>query len=164
MTVLGVHPIRRSRRKIKGVLLMEYINIQVSDPRLIPHRAHPTDGGADLKASQKCTIPAGKTAKINTGVKVEIPEGYIGLVTPRSGLGTKHHIRLANTVGVIDSDYRGDIYVFLENGGTDDYVVEEYDRIVQLLVVPIALPAFIVADKLSETKRGTSGFGDSGKK
>ena len=94
---------------------------------------------------------------------VTIPAGYVALVFARSGLGIKHGIAPANCVGVIDSDYRGEILVGLQNSGDADYVIQPADRIAQLMVVPVVQAQVKMVDQLDETQRGAGGFGSTGK-
>ncbi len=102
-------------------------------------------------------------AKVPTGLAMAIPEGYVGLIFARSGLATKHGLTPANCVGVIDSDYRGEIVVALVNLGAEDYVIQPGERIAQLVIVPFAQPALVEAQALSQTDRGAGGFGSTGK-
>lgn len=120
--------------------------------------------GADLcaKISQPLTIKAGKFAMVPTGLFFEIPEGYEVQVRPRSGLAAKNGVTVLNTPGTIDSDYRGEIKVILVNLSDTDFVINNGDRIAQMIVAPVTQAEFIVSDKLSETERGTGGFGSTG--
>ena len=120
--------------------------------------------GADLcaKISQPLTIKAGKFAMVPTGLYFEIPEGYEVQVRPRSGLAAKNGVTVLNTPGTIDSDYRGEIKVILVNLSDTDFVINNGDRIAQMVVAPVTQAEFIVSDKLSETDRGTGGFGATG--
>ena len=119
--------------------------------------------GADLcaKISQPLTIKAGKFAMVPTGLYFEIPEGYEVQVRPRSGLAAKNGVTVLNTPGTIDSDYRGEIKVILVNLSDTDFVINNGDRIAQMVVAPVTQAEFIVSDKLSETERGTGGFGST---
>ena len=120
--------------------------------------------GADLcaKISQPLTIKAGKFAMVPTGLYFEIPEGYEVQVRPRSGLAAKNGVTVLNTPGTIDSDYRGEIKVILVNLSDTDFVINNGDRIAQMIVAPVTQAEFIVSDKLSETERSTGGFGSTG--
>ena len=100
---------------------------------------------------------------LRTGLAFEIPEGHVMLVFSRSGHGFKNDIRLANCVGVIDSDYRGEIGVGLVNLGSEPYTVQPGDRIAQLMVVPVVRPVLVQAEELDETDRGAGGFGSTGR-
>lgn len=120
--------------------------------------------GADLYACLEApvTIAPGQTAFIPTGLAMMLPEGYVGLVFARSGMACKMGLAPANKVGVIDSDYRGEFLVALYNHGTEQRTVSHGDRIAQLVVVPVLRPCFEETDELSETRRGSGGFGSTG--
>ena len=98
-----------------------------------------------------------------TGLAMAIPEGYVGLIFARSGLATKHGLTPANCVGVIDSDYRGEIVVALVNLGAEDYVIQPGERVAQLVIVPCAQPTLVETETLPQTQRGTGGFGSTGR-
>lgn len=121
--------------------------------------------GADLYAltDKDVIIAPGQTAFISTGLAAEIPEGYAGLVYARSGLACKQGIAPANKVGVIDADYRGEITVALYNQSQQERVIKNGDRIAQLVVTPFLKCDFIECDELSESQRGSGGFGSTGK-
>lgn len=144
------------------------LKIRLTDKTLMPTRANPTDAGLDLRAAEGRLIPASTPILIDTGVSVQIPRNHVGLVFSRSGLA-KHGITLSNSVGVIDSDYRGNIMVsVICNAENDrDIFINKGDRIAQLVVVPIVLPEVQVVDEDDEewlnTARGTGGFGSTGK-
>ncbi len=143
------------------------INIKLDDPRAMPLRGHPSDAGADLFSTVDKIIYPQDMHLIDTGVALKIPVGYVGLVVPRSSQG-KIKVSIANTVGVIDSDYRGNIMVRLFNGGEDPYEINKFaTRIAQLIVLPITLPEFRVFDPniigaWDDTVRSTGGFGSTG--
>ena len=122
--------------------------------------------GADLYACLETAveIAAGGTAMIPTGLAMELPEGTVGLVYARSGLASKKGLAPANKVGVIDSDYRGEVMVALHNHSAQAAVVEPGERIAQLVVAPVLRAAFAEADALSDTVRGEGGFGSTGRK
>ena len=122
--------------------------------------------GADLYACLETAveIAAGGTAMIPTGLAMELPEGTVGLVYARSGLASKKWLAPANKVGVIDSDYRGEVMVALHNHSAQAAVVEPGERIAQLVVAPVLRAAFAEADALSDTVRGEGGFGSTGRK
>lgn len=136
------------------------IKCLVDDKAFLPARANPTDAGADLKSTETCEIYPGDQKMIDTGVAVKIPEGYAGFVFNRSSQGKKG-ISIPHSVGIIDSDYRGNIKVILKNLGEDPYKIERGDRIAQLVIVPIVLCDF--EDIWNDTERGTGGFGSTGK-
>jgi dUTP pyrophosphatase len=103
------------------------------------------------------------TLILSLGVSVEVPEGHVLLLYSRSGHGFKHGLRLSNCVGVIDSDFRGELRVALHNDGTDDFDLYEGDRICQGMVIPVPRVEFVEVSELSETERGAGGFGSTGK-
>lgn len=121
--------------------------------------------GADLYACLEADqiIEPGASVKIPTGIAMEVPDGCAGLIYARSSLGTKRGLAPANKVGVIDSDYRGEIVVVLHNHGTQAQTVSHGERIAQLLITPVLTPAYQETDTLSETGRGAGGFGSTGK-
>lgn len=138
--------------------------IKVDREDLIPNRAFPSDAGADLVAKDTVWLQPFKRTLVPTGVHVEIPIGYVGLLFPRSSL-SKHNIVMTNSVGVIDADYRGEIMaslMYIGNNESGEHVLQG-ERIVQLVMVPIMLPRFVTVDELSETERGKGGFGSTGK-
>lgn len=122
--------------------------------------------GADLYACLETAveIAAGGTAMIPTGLAMELPEGTVGLVYARSGLASKKGLAPANKVGVIDSDYRGEVMVALHNHSAQAAVVEPGERIAQLVIAPVLRAAFAETDALSDTVRGEGGFGSTGRK
>ncbi len=121
--------------------------------------------GADLYAclTQDVTILPGETAFIPTGIAIEVPEGCAGLVYARSGLACKKGLAPANKVGVIDSDYRGEILVALHNHGGESRTIGNGERIAQMLITPVLTPAYVEAESLSDTVRSGGGFGSTGK-
>ena len=121
--------------------------------------------GADLTACLEApvTIEAGQTTFIPTGIALEVPAHCAGLVYARSGMACKQGLAPANKVGVIDSDYRGEILVALHNHGTEERTIEPGQRIAQLLITPVLTPAYEEADALSDTARDAGGFGSTGK-
>lgn len=131
-----------------------------------PQRGSSSAAGYDLKACLKedeIFIWPHQTEKINTGIKIAIPEHYCGLILPRSGLATREGLRPANTPGLIDSDYRGDIIVALHNDSNEVKRVTKGERIAQLVIIPYMEINFCPVDNLDETDRGASGFGSTGK-
>ena len=136
--------------------------------REIPAPYYASAGAAamDLHAclEDAVTIPAGGRTVIPTGIAIALPSpAYVALVFARSGLGIKKGIALSNGVGVIDSDYRGEICVGLQNSGREDYTVQPGDRIAQLAVVPVLQVDLEQVDTLDETQRGAGGFGSTGR-
>ena len=121
--------------------------------------------GADLYAclEEAVVIAPGETKAIPTGIALEVPRNCAGLVYARSGLACKQGLAPANKVGVIDSDYRGEVLVMLHNHGSEARTVSHGDRVAQLVITPVYTPGFVLADELSDTDRGYGGFGSSGK-
>ncbi len=145
------------------------MNIKVK--KLKPGATVPTMGskfaaGADLYSAEDAdvVIGPGETKFIGTGLAMEIPEGYVGLVYARSGLACKRGLAPANKVGVVDSDYRGEIKVALHNHGKEAQTVEKGERIAQMVIAPYLSVNYEEADELSETERGEGGFGSTGRK
>lgn len=134
----------------------------------IPLPAYATEGsaGLDLRAciSDAITVKVGSRALVPSGIAIELPKDYVALVFARSGLAIKHGLALANGVGVIDSDYRGEIAVGLINQGEEDFVVSPGERIAQLVVMPVVQPELELVAELSDTVRGAGGFGSTGTK
>ena len=118
--------------------------------------------GADLYAVESVVIGAGETKFVHTGIALELPEGTVGLVYARSGMACKQDLAPANKVGVIDSDYRGEIIVALHNHGKEERRVEAGDRVAQFVIAPYYTAEFEQAEELSDTKRGGGGFGSTG--
>ena len=121
--------------------------------------------GADLYAciSESVTIQPGESAWIPTGIAMELPVGYVGLIFARSSMGVKRGLAPANKVGVIDSDYRGEIRVVLYNHSKAPQTVESNERIAQIAVMPVITPGFEVVEELNDTQRAAGGFGSTGK-
>jgi len=145
----------------------ESINIKLlNDKASIPTYGSIYSAGADLYASlnDKEIIKKGETKLIPTGLSMEIPDGLVGLIYARSGLATKKGLAPANKVGVIDSDYRGEIMVALYNQSNMDQIIEDKERIAQIVFTPYIKGNFNVVDNLSDTKRGSGGFGSTGRK
>ena len=132
---------------------------------ILPTFGSPEAAGADLYACLEApvTVAPGQTGFVPTGLAMELPVGYVGLVYARSGLACKRGLAPANKVGVIDSDYRGEFIVALHNHGTEPQTVASGERIAQLVVAPILMPEYVETDSLSATQRGTGGFGSTGK-
>ena len=135
-----------------------------------PNAILPTYGskeaaGADLYAclEQPVVIPAGQTVFVPTGIALEVPKGCAGLIYARSSLGTKRGLAPANKVGVIDSDYRGEIAVVLHNHGSVEQTVAPGERIAQMIITPVLTPAYVEVEELTDTDRGAGGFGSTGK-
>lgn len=133
---------------------------------VIPCRATEGSAGADLYAciDEPVTIAPGKLVKIPTGIAIELPSAEMGaFLFARSGLGVKHGICLSNGVGVVDSDYRGEICVGLCNVSDEEYTVQPAERVAQMVIMPVICASFTESSELGETERGEGGFGSSGK-
>ena len=132
----------------------------------IPTYGSTAAAGADLYACEagEITIAPGETKLIHTGLAMEIPEGLVGLIYARSGLASKRGLAPANKVGVIDSDYRGEIIVALHNHGTAEQTVADGERIAQIVFAPYYAAEFTVVEELCDTARGEGGFGSTGTK
>ena len=145
------------------------INIKkLNDNAIIPTYGSQFAAGADLYAithndTNMVEILPRETAFIGTGISMEIPNGYVGLIYARSGLACKQGLAPANKVGVIDSDYRGEIMVALYNQSNETKVITSGDRIAQIVIQPVTQFDFIEVDELNESERGDSGFGSTGK-
>lgn len=145
--------------------------MQMRVKKLNPKAKIPTYGtnqsaGADLYVclEEPVTIGPGDTAFLSTGIAIAVPEGYAGLVFARSGLGCKRGLAPANKVGVIDSDYRGEVRVALHNHSGQSQTIEDGERIAQLVVVPVLAPELVETEELDDTERGAGGFGSTGRK
>ena len=151
------------RLKRKKVQLRQELKIRIKLDRgaQLPTRAHRTDAGLDLYAREPAIIQPGESHCFDTGVHVEIPEGYVGFLKSKSGLNIAHGL---TSEGVIDSGYTGSIVVKLYNRGPFTYVVDQGDKVSQLVLLPIITPELEVVDKLDRTDRGSNGFGSSGRK
>ena len=137
---------------------------KLTDSAIIPTFGSVESAGGDLyNAGDNVEIKPSQTVLIGTGLAVEIPEGYVGLVYARSGLATKSGLAPANKVGVIDSDYRGEIKVALFNHSTETRTVAKGDRIAQMVIAPYLKVEYEEVDELSSTQRGEGGFGSTGK-
>ena len=132
---------------------------------ILPTFGSPEAAGADLYAclEQDVTIAPGETVFVPTGLAMELPRGYAGLIYARSGLACKRGLAPANKVGVVDSDYRGEFIVALHNHGTQAQTISTGERIAQLVVTPVLIPEYIEVESLSETQRGAGGFGSTGR-
>lgn len=138
------------------------MNVTISDGMEVPCYAHEGDAGLDLRIKHDVTLEPGQRANVGTGVAVEIPTGCVGLVFPRSGLASKVGITLSNSVGVIDSGYRGEIGASLINTSEETTTLDAGTRVCQLVVVPFVPCELVPVDELSDTERGADGFGSTG--
>lgn len=132
---------------------------------ILPTYGSEQAAGADLYACLEApvVIHPGETAFIPTGISLEVPVGCAGLIYARSGMACKRDLAPANKVGVVDSDYRGEIIVALHNHGNAAQTVESGERVAQFVITPVLTPAYVVADSLSDTARNQGGFGSTGK-
>jgi len=139
------------------------INIKKLEPEaIIPTKGSDAAAGVDLYAPRALVIHPGSNGIINTGLAIEIPDGYFGAIFARSGMATRKGLRPANCVGVIDSDYRGEIIVVLHNDTDIIRPVQEGDRIAQLVILPYEKIEFSEVEELTDTERADGGFGSTG--
>jgi len=136
------------------------MKIKLDKDAFMPVRAHDTDAGADLRSPIDTVIPAMGARVIDTGVHIQLPHGYVGMLKSKSGLNVKHGI---TSEGVIDEGYTGELIVKLYNHGSSAYTVHEGDKITQLVVIPVAYEPLEVVDSLDDSERGDDGFGSTGK-
>jgi dUTP pyrophosphatase len=146
-----------------------HIDVKILDQRLhkhLPAYATPGSAGLDLRAciEHVLTLRPGETELIPTGMAVHLADpGFAALILPRSGLGHKHGIVLGNLVGLIDSDYQGQLFISCWNRGREVFLLNPMERIAQLVIVPVVQATFNIVDDFSESKRGEGGFGSTGK-
>lgn len=144
------------------------IKIKLLDERaVIPTMGTEFSAGADLYAllSEAVELMKAHSTKIvHTGISLEIPKGYVGLVCARSGIANKKGLAPSNKIGIIDSDYRGEIMISLHNHSDEDVFIEDGERIAQLVIVPYLTPDFQICANLDKTERGSGGFGSTGEK
>lgn len=146
--------------------MMEPIRVKIlREGAKLPTYGSAEAAGADLYACVEvpATIEPGKTAFIPTGIALEVPKGCAGLIYARSGLACKRGLAPANKVGVVDSDYRGEIMVALHNHGDAEQTIGNGERVAQFVITPVLTPDYVVADVLSDTVRAAGGFGSTGK-
>ena len=136
------------------------MKVMLDNGAYMPVRAHKDDAGLDLRSPDTFIVKAGKSLKIDSGVHVEIPAGYVGFLKAKSGLNVKYGI---TSTGVIDAGYTGSIVVKLYNNGSDDVLFERGDKITQLVILPIVCPDLVQVDSLEDTERGDAGFGSTGR-
>ncbi|NLB46300.1 MAG: dUTP diphosphatase [Microbacteriaceae bacterium] len=135
----------------------------VAEPSQIPSYAQPGDAGADLRSAESLVLGPGERALVATGISFALPDGFAAFVVPRSGLAVKHGITVLNSPGTIDAGYRGEVKVPLVN--LDQHAAFEIgigDRIAQLIVIPVSHATFVPVSELSESVRGSGGFGSTG--
>ena len=136
------------------------MKIKLDKGAFIPVRAHGTDAGADLRSPIDTVVPAMGSRVIDTGVHIQLPHGYVGMLKSKSGLNVRHGI---TSEGVIDEGYTGAIKVKLYNHSEKDYVIERGDKITQLVILPCEYVKFDLVDDLEDSERGSDGFGSTGK-
>jgi dUTP pyrophosphatase len=128
----------------------------------MPTYAHPGDAGMDLFTIEAVTVPSGKSAKVRTGLAFELPEGHVGLCWDKSGLSINHSIKSLG--GVLDEGYRGELILGVFNFGTEDYVFEKHDKVMQMLIQKVDRAELVEVDEMSnDTSRGVGGLGSTGK-
>ncbi|MEL0070227.1 MAG: dUTP diphosphatase [Betaproteobacteria bacterium] len=149
---------------------MKKLDVKILDERIreyLPQYSTSGSAGLDLRActDEKMTINPGNTVLIPTGLAINIADpGYAAVILPRSGLGHKNGIVLGNLVGLIDSDYQGQLFVSIWNRGKEIFELNPFDRIAQLVVIPVVQVDLNIVDDFKETERGAGGFGSTGKK
>ncbi len=149
---------------------MKKLDVKILDQRIreyLPQYSTSGSAGLDLRActNEKMTINPGDTVLIPTGLAINIADpGYAAVILPRSGLGHKNGIVLGNLVGLIDSDYQGQLFVSIWNRGKETFELNPFDRIAQLVVIPVVQVDLNIVDDFKETERGAGGFGSTGKK
>ncbi|MGH8704275.1 MAG: dUTP diphosphatase [Burkholderiales bacterium] len=147
---------------------MRRIDVRILDQRIrgmLPHYATPGAAGLDLRAclDAPLTLQPGESRLVSSGIAIHLGDpGYAAMVLPRSGLGAKHGIVLGNLVGLIDSDYQGQVFVSVWNRGKAAFTIQPLDRIAQLVVVPVAQVEFNVVEEFDSSNRGAGGFGSTG--
>ena len=142
---------------------MDTLPIRFTHPHAeLPTRAHPTDAGLDLAASETTQVAPRVVTLVPTGIAVAIPEGHVGILAARSSLAVKKAMTLANGVGIIDSDYRGEIKIPIIPLDGCHNLIQAGQKIAQLIIIPIALPTVEVVSELPESARGLGGFGSTG--
>jgi dUTP pyrophosphatase len=148
---------------------MKNIDLKILDPRmkdLLPSYGTPGSAGLDLRAciDQAITIKPGETVLIPTGLAIHIADpGYAAMILPRSGMGHKNGIVLGNLVGLIDSDYQGQLMVSTWNRGQTEFTLQAMDRLAQLIIVPVLQVGFNIVEEFGDSERGEGGFGSTGK-
>ena len=145
------------------------VDLKILDPRIggqLPHYATPGSAGLDLRAclDAPLTLNPGETRLIPTGLAIHLADpGYAAMILPRSGLGHRHGVVLGNLVGLIDSDYQGELMVSLWNRGQEPFTVQPFERIAQMVIVPVVQARFRLVQEFGHSQRGAGGFGSTGK-
>jgi dUTP pyrophosphatase len=138
-------------------------SIEVLFSGTLPVYAHPGDAGADLVSTDDVVLGPGERATVGTGLKIALPNGYVGFVVPRSGLAMKHGLTIVNAPGTVDAGYRGELRVTLLNtDAREPYAIAAGDRIAQLIVMPVPRVRFVEVERLPGSDRGEGGFGSTG--
>jgi dUTP pyrophosphatase len=146
-----------------------HVDLKILDDRVrdqLPHYATPGSAGLDLRACLDAALVLnhGETQLIPTGLAIHLADaGYAAMILPRSGLGHKHGVVLGNLVGLIDSDYQGQLMVSVWNRGNEPFTIQPFERIAQMVIVPVVQAQFNVVDEFGDSQRGESGFGSTGK-
>jgi len=141
--------------------MVEVAIVKLHEDMTTPHYAHEGDAGIDLRSAEEVVIPAGDTRIVPAGIKMAIPNGYVGLVWDKSGYAAKHSI--TTMAGVIDSGYRGEIKVVMKNLGKEDFEIKKDMKIAQILIQPVTRANLTIKESLEETTRNEGGFGSTGK-
>jgi dUTP pyrophosphatase len=136
------------------------MKVKLDPGAYMPERAHPFDAGLDIRSMQEKWVFARRSATFDTGVHVQIPEGYVGMLKSKSGLNVKYGVA---SEGVIDCGYTGSIVVKLYNNSDSDYLVRRGDKISQIVVMPVEIEELELVDEFEETERGNNGFGSTGR-
>jgi len=145
------------------------VDLKILDPRVrqqLPHYATPGSAGLDLRACLDAAVSLnpGETQLIPTGLAIHLADpGYAAMILPRSGLGHKHGVVLGNLVGLIDSDYQGQLMVSVWNRGKEPFTIQPFERIAQMVIVPVVQASFNLVDDFDSSHRGEGGFGSTGK-
>lgn len=140
------------------------VNIKRLDPSVeLPRYAYSGDAGLDLRANESVDIPPHERRLVSTGLAIALPDGYAGFVQPRSGMALKHGLSIANTPGLIDAHYRGELKIIAVNLDSSETIhIEKGERIAQLVIQEVPVVDLVEVDELDETDRGSGGFGSSG--
>ena len=144
---------------------MSLINIKIkrlNDNAILPEKQHDSDAGYDLHSIEEIILKPSKIYKVRTGIAIQIPNNYGGLVLPRSGLSSKYGISLINTPGLIDSGYRGELLIPLINHSSNEYTINKTERVAQLMLLEIPEVKIEVTSDLDESDRDSKGFGSTG--
>jgi len=134
------------------------------DPELMPTSGNPGDAGYDLRSASDAIVSARSRTTVNTGVSIALPQGYVALVHPRSGLAAKHGITVLNAPGTVDAGYRGEMLITLVNHSDEDFHIARGDRVAQVLFQKFESATFVQVSELPGSQRGTAGFGSTGVK